>query len=208
MGLTEIDIGPAYGTVSWSRKDVRSFVNGLLETACYVRQVNLGGGSLDVGPLYEHTQHVGGALRDSWGCQAASSNLAFMPNGWIVGCSALGMLASRYPEVIIGDLAHGVDGAAVDHFLQFAQGGPEDRPRCHKCKVADNCTGGCLAINLSHGHAPFSAPAFYCRTMAAIPAAWESAWGIGEGAEHPATRVTNRTLQQAPATLRRETRRG
>ena len=177
IGLEQIDVGPAYGTVSWSDADTGVLVDCILDIARYMRQVDSAGGRLEVGPVYRDTEHVGGVLKDNWGCHAASTNVAFMPNGQIAGCSSLAMLAARYPELIIGDILGGVNRDAVARFLELAQAGVQRRPDCQSCEVAPNCTGGCLAINLSQNGAPFSAPHFYCRTIAVIPLAWECSWG-------------------------------
>jgi len=129
-----------------------------------------------VGPLYRFSEHLGGVLKDSWGCHAASTNLAFMPNGQIVGCSSLAMLATQYPELIIGDVVAGIYTDALNRFLELAQAGLQRRPYCQRCEAAPNCTGGCLAINLSQNGTYFFPPSFYCRTISIIPTAWSYAW--------------------------------
>lgn len=197
-GIEQIDVGPAYGTVHWSEADTDTFLASLLDIARYMRQVRSSGGKLEVGPMYRGTEHVGGVLKDSWGCHAASTNVAFMPNGQIAGCSSLAMLAARYPELIIGDIASGVNSEAVERFLELAQAGVQQRPDCQCCATGPNCTGGCLAINLSQNDEPFSAPQFYCRTMSMIPAAWKYAWD-GEISVQRADQEGNQRLQQTPA---------
>jgi len=176
MGIDCIDVGPAYGTVNWSDSDINTMVDSIIEIGRYIRDVHSAGGELEVGPLYHFTEHVGGVLKDSWGCHAASTNLAFMPNGQIVGCSSLAMLATRYPELVIGDVTNGIYTAALDRFLELTQAGVQRRPYCQRCEAAPNCTGGCLAINLSQNGTPFSPPCFYCRTISIIPTAWSYAW--------------------------------
>jgi uncharacterized protein len=176
IGIEHIDIGPVYGTVNWSEADIGSLVNSLLDSGRYMREVTSSGGRLEVGPLYRASEHVGGVLKDSWGCHAASTNLAFMPNAQIVGCSSLAMLAARYPELVIGDIVDGVNTDALERFLELAQADAKQRPHCQSCEAAPNCTGGCLAINLSQNGDPFSPPYFYCRTISMIPVAWGYAW--------------------------------
>jgi uncharacterized protein len=176
IGIEHIDVGPVYGTVNWSESDIGALVDSILYSGRYIREVHAAGGRLEVGPVYRSTEHVGGVLDDSWGCHAASTNLAFMPNGQIVGCSSLAMLATRYPELIIGDIVGGVFTDALDRFLELAQAGVQLRPNCQSCETAPNCTGGCLAINLSQNGTPFSPPYFYCRTISMIPVAWRYAW--------------------------------
>jgi uncharacterized protein len=177
IGIEHIDIGPVYGTVGWSEPNIDALVDSFLYSGRYMRQVRSAGGQLEIGPLYRSTEHVGGVLKDNWGCHAASTNLAFMPTGQIVGCSSLAMLSARYPELIIGDIVGGVHVDALDKFLELAQAGLEQRPHCQHCGTAPNCTGGCLAINLSQNGAPFIPPHFYCRTISIIPVAWRCAWG-------------------------------
>jgi radical SAM protein with 4Fe4S-binding SPASM domain len=176
MGVTQCHFGPVYGTVSWSDAEIASFVDVFMEIARYIRQVVSAGGTLEVGPLYRSCENVGGVLKDAWGCGSASTNIAFLPSGQIAGCSSLGMIARRFPELIIGDIVEGINGDAAARFLAVAQAGLEQRPDCQGCATASNCNGGCLAINLSDRRNPFWAPRFFCRTIAAIPGAWECAW--------------------------------
>ncbi len=176
LGLKHIDVGPTYDTVKWSESNVSILIDSLLDIGRYIRKVRSSGGELELGPLYRFTEHVGGALQNSWGCHAGSTNLAFMPNGQIVGCSSLAMLTTRFPGLIIGDVKNGMYGDVLDRFLEIAQASVDRRMYCKNCKTAPNCTGGCLAINLSQCGSPFSPPNFYCRTISVIPKAWHYAW--------------------------------
>jgi len=177
LGAKRIDIGPAYGTVRWTEDQVQELSTSLLQTARFVRDRREVGEQLEVGPFYKETEHVGGVLSECWGCHAASSHLAFLPDGRISGCSALAMLADAFPEVILGDAFDGLDQAAVDRMLSFAQATDEQRPTCQQCDTRSNCTGGCLAINYATTGKPLAPPSLYCSTIAAIPPAWEKAWG-------------------------------
>src|ERR1035437_1745969 len=185
LGVRQIDVGPAYGTVFWDEADILALTDSLEQVACYMRQANASGAALEIGPLYRESEHVGGVLADCWGCRAPSTNLAYLPNGQISGCSALAMLTSRFPEVVLGDVTTGLDDAAVTRLLRLAQAGADDRRACKGCKASPNCTGGCLAINYSTNGAPLTPPAFYCRTIAKIPMAWHQAWaGLVPAARH------------------------
>ncbi len=177
IGIENIDVGPAYGTVNWSEFDIDIFINSLVETTRYIRQVHLAGDKLEVGPIYQSTEHIYDILKNSWGCNAASTNLAFLPNGQIAGCSALAMLVTKYPELIIGDIANGLYKNALNCFLKLAQAGVKRRIRCQKCEGASNCAGGCLAINLSQNGNPFSPPNFYCRIISVLPITWGVIYG-------------------------------
>jgi uncharacterized protein len=176
LGVRQIDIGPAYGTVTWHEAEIQALTDSLERVACYMRQANRSGAGIEIGPLYRESEHVGEVLSDCWGCRAASTNLAYLPNGQISGCSALAMLASRFPEVVLGDVCTGLNDAAVTHFLRLAQAGPNDRKGCKGCQASPNCTGGCLAINYSTNGTPLAPPEFYCQTIAKIPMAWHQAW--------------------------------
>jgi len=180
-GIKHIDVGPAYGTVTWSDKQTSTLVESVLEIARFMCDVRLAGGRLEVGPMYRESEHVGGVLKDTWGCHAASSNIAFMPNGQIAGCSSLAMLATRYPDLVIGDVTSGINEDCAAHVIALAQAALDLRKDCQGCDSSRNCTGGCLAINLSQNGAPFSPPPFYCRTISAIPAAWRLAWDDPSG---------------------------
>lgn len=179
IGIEQIDVGPAYDTVNWSESDVATLIDSIMAISRYTREVRSAGSRLEVGPIYRSTEHVGEVLKDIWGCRAASTNLAFMPNGQITGCSALAMLTTRYPWLIIGDIASGMYGDALNQFLEIAQAGEQQRSHCHSCEAARNCAGGCLAINLAQNGSPFSPPQFYCRAISIIPLAWRYVWDDG-----------------------------
>lgn len=176
LGANQIDVGPAYGTVTWSEADCDELERAFEGVADYLREVNSEGTRLEVGPLFERSEHVGGQLAECWGCRSASSNLAFLPNGQVAGCSALGMIAAEFPELILGDVWNGLDAAALARLLRAARRGVEERPGCQGCPTAPDCTGGCLAINYAQNRAAGNPPEFYCRTIAAIPKAWTRAW--------------------------------
>lgn len=176
LGVEQIDLGPAYGTVLWTESDSLALAQSIYDVARYIRDVADTGQKLEVGPIYQESKHVGGILSDHWGCGAASTNIAFMPNGQITGCSALAMLTPRYPELVLGDVWKGLDNHAVDHLLQLAQAGLKKRLSCQRCETATNCTGGCLAMNYSTTGSPLTPPEFYCKTMYSIPNAWQIAW--------------------------------
>jgi len=177
LGLKRIDVGPAYGTVEWDEQRAESLAQSLTAVASYMHEVNRESNELEVGPLYRDTEHVDGQLGNCWGCRAASSNIAILPDGRIAGCSALAMLVPTFPELVIGSVSKGIDVGAVTHLCELAQAGPDRRLVCRSCSAKTNCGGGCLAINYASTGAPLAPPSFYCRTIAAIPHAWHQAWG-------------------------------
>jgi uncharacterized protein len=177
LGIDQIDVGPAYGTVTWSDTESTVFAQSLRDIGLYMHEVNATIARLEVGPLYRDSDHIDGKLAGCWGCHAASSNLAFLPTGQIAGCSALAMLASSVPGLILGDVFLGVDPDIVAQFIQHAQADGEDRPKCRACEGTSNCTGGCLAINYSTTRTALTPPDFYCRTISTIESAWKLAWG-------------------------------
>lgn len=180
LGVTYVDVGPAYGINAWSATESAALAQSLWDVGLYMREVNGTGVRLEVGPLFRDSEHVGEKLAGCWGCQAATSNLAFLPTGQITGCSALAMLAPTFPELILGDVSAGLDPQVVARFAQVAQAPAENRPTCRACKTAPNCRGGCLAINYSTTGTPLSPPEFYCRTISMIPPAWQQAWEGGD----------------------------
>lgn len=177
LGVEQIDIGPAYGTITWSDIDCFNLSRSLMKVAGYIRQMNIEGYRIRIGPLYQESEHVGGVLSNQWGCHAASTNLAFLPNGQITGCSSLAMLISKFPELILGDVFNGLDQLSINRLIHLAQAKREDRPLCKNCKTSINCTGGCLAINYSTSGKAFIPPNVYCKTISTIPKAWCRAWG-------------------------------
>jgi len=176
-GIKQIDIGPVYGTAEWTEETISELVTSILNIAAYTWKVNKNKSILEIGPLYKNSEHVGGGLSDSWGCGAGFTNLAFLPNGQITGCSALAYLAPNFPWLILGHLNNGLDDSALKHFLVHSLDNIENRPRCAGCKTAPNCTGGCLAINLSTTESALLPPSIYCRMISTIPTAWNVAWG-------------------------------
>lgn len=114
LGIHQIDVGPAYGTVIWTEHDVAAFVKMLGDIALYVRDVNGCTPAFEVGPLYRRSEHVGNQLRGCWGCGAGLRQLAFLPDGRIAACSALAMLATRFPEFVLGHVNEGLYDDALD----------------------------------------------------------------------------------------------
>lgn len=176
LGIHQVDVGPAYGTVSWDTAATRQFLNGLREVAGLMRQLNSSAVELEVGPLYRESEHVGEKLDGCWGCRAGVTNLAVLPNGQIAGCSALGMLVAKFPELVLGDVWGGMTDEAIARLLTMSQVGSCGRPRCQVCPTAKRCGGGCLAINYSTTGLPMIPPEYYCQTISSISENWEEAW--------------------------------
>lgn len=178
LGIKNIDIGPAYGTVEWSELDIDHFTQSLFDLAILIKELHNNGQYINISPLEKESDHINGKLTHSWGCHAASSNLAFLPNGNITGCSALAMLVSKFPELIIGNVQEGIMQIPTDKLVLLAQADQESRPNCNKCLSASNCTGGCLAINYATSGVGLYPPQIYCNTIATLPETLYQAWGI------------------------------
>ncbi|HKZ39484.1 MAG TPA: radical SAM protein, partial [Candidatus Hodarchaeales archaeon] len=175
-GIRKVDIGPAYGTVTWSNEEIKRLTDSLLQIAEIIKASRMNGEDVEIGPLYKDSDHQDGALADTWGCHACSSNLAFLPEGDISGCSSLAMLSPKHPELIIGNVENGVDQPSLDAVLHLVQASLSYRPICKKCNSAENCSGGCLAINLSEKEMPHIPPNFYCACIGILPKALRLAW--------------------------------
>lgn len=175
LGVKSIDVGPVYGTVSWTKNDILNFAKSIQLCAKFIRDVNKYE-SFEMGPLYKHSEHVKEVLEDNWGCKAGATNLAFLPNGQITGCSALSMLIPRFPTLVLGDVYTGIDELAVQNLFAYSQAKGVNRFLCKNCETANNCSGGCLAINLSVNNDAFSPPDFYCNTISSLSYAWRMAW--------------------------------
>ena len=176
LGLVDIDIGPVYGTVSWSNSKSLQFSKLLFDIANFVFESNKEGKKINIRPIEKESVHRNNFLLESWGCHAASSNLAFLPNGQISGCSSLAMISNKFPELIIGNIYSGIDQTSLDRLTYLAQCGSEEKLACSKCKTSSNCAGGCLAINYSTTGTAFFPPKFYCETISNIEKAWNIAW--------------------------------
>jgi radical SAM protein with 4Fe4S-binding SPASM domain len=175
LGVADIDVGPAYGTVRWHPEEVEAMAKSLSDVARLICLERLQGRSLRVAPLLETSEHRDGRLADCWGCGAVSTQLAVLPDGRITGCSALAMLIERFPLLCLGSVHSGLKDDAVDALSQVVGAGRESRPVCASCTTAENCAGGCLAINLSQSGDPFVPPRLYCEVIRKIPGAWREA---------------------------------
>ena len=176
LGVEKIDLGPAYGTVKWTKNEGFVFSKSIHDVAIYMKEMITAGKNIEVGPIYKESEHVGEILSEHWGCSALSTNIAFLPEGQITGCSALAMLITRYPNLVLGNVWKGLEDRTSKNLLQLTLAGIQKRPSCQKCEASANCKGGCLAINLSTSESPFRPPNFYCCAMRTIPNAWQTAW--------------------------------
>jgi uncharacterized protein len=176
LGIENIDIGPVYGTVKWSASKSLKFSKLLFDIANFVFESNKKGGRINIKPIEKESAHRNNILSESWGCHAASSNLAFLPNGQISGCSSLAMISNEFPELLIGNVDSGIDQTSLDRLIYSAQCGAEVKLICRECKTSSNCAGGCLAINYSTSGKAFFPPKFYCETISNIEKAWNIAW--------------------------------
>lgn len=177
LGLTRINIAPVYGTVEWDEECVNDFIDSLVLVAQWIKQNKMKIESLDIGPIYSNSEHHSKKLQDAWGCSAGSSNIAFLPNGDICGCSSLAMISSKRTDLVLGSAAYGVDQSKLDSFIETVNGNIMYREKCRNCSSNMNCSGGCLAINYSSSDSPFRPPDIYCRTISSIEHLWNIAWG-------------------------------
>ena len=176
LGLNDIDIGPVYGKVDWTKSQIDDFTQALGRCADFLHQTKENE-YIEIGPLYKNSEHVYNNLTNCWGCKAGLSNLAFMPNGNIAGCSSLAMLSGMFPEMIIGDIESGIDEVALQNLFSYSQATEDTRPSCTICNTKNNCAGGCMAINLSASQDPLIPPKFYCEIISTISEKWHTAWG-------------------------------
>lgn len=177
LGLTRINIAPVYGTVEWDDESINDFIHSLVLVAKWIRQNKKKIENLEIGPIYSNSDHHSKKLQGAWGCSAGSSNIAFLPNGDICGCSALAMISAKRPDLILGSAAYGVNQATLDSFIETVNGNIMCREKCRNCSSSKNCSGGCLAINYSSNDSPFSPPEIYCRTISSLEHLWNIAWG-------------------------------
>jgi len=177
LGVNHIDIGPAYGTVKWSKVQSRKLAEMFKEVGKIIIELEKNNIPIIISPLYRETDHIKSQLKNCWGCGSTTTNMAFMPNGNISGCSALAMVADKFPELILGNIYSGIDEALLENMQKYCQADLSSRKKCIKCKSADNCSGGCVAMNLSQFGKPMKLPEFYCNLISVIPEIWETVWG-------------------------------
>jgi uncharacterized protein len=176
LGVSRINIAPAYGTVDWTHENIDSFIDSLTQVAHWIRHNRNKLQNLDIGPIYQHSEHHANTLQNVWGCGAGSTNIAFLPDGDIYGCSSLAMIAANRPDLALGSAGLGIDQSKLNGFLETALANEVARNKCSTCGSRTNCCGGCLAINYSTSAAPFTPPEIYCRTIASIEKLWNIAW--------------------------------
>jgi uncharacterized protein len=176
-GFNRINIAPAYGTVVWTQDNCDLFKKALIAVALIIKNIKRINPDIEIGPIYKDSEHIKGVLSKSWGCHAGTSNIAFLPNGEIAGCSSLAMISKTIPDLVFGNVNDGIVQNKIDSFIQKARADLSVRNKCRTCAIADNCTGGCLAINYSTNQNPFDPPLIYCESIRTIEEAWEIAWG-------------------------------
>jgi uncharacterized protein len=175
IGFRNIDVGPVYGTSEWSKCQILEFADSLKCCAALIRDINKNE-HFEIGPINKNSEHVGDVLSDIWGCKAGETNLAFLPNGQISGCSALAMLIPEYPNLVIGDIHSGINENSLQELFSYSQAKIENRNACVNCDTSSNCSGGCVAINLSVNTNALAPPQFYCKTISLISDVWNIAW--------------------------------
>jgi len=176
LGIEQINIAPAYGTVDWSDSKSSDFANAIIVIAKMVSQKKRIKNRIDIGPLYQNSEHINCKLKGVWGCSAGSSNIAILPNGDIAGCSSLAMISNKHSELIIGNVLLGLDQEKVDNALELVNAGESNRKKCKSCKAKNNCYGGCLAINYATTNSAYLPPAIYCKTIMNIEKGWSIIW--------------------------------
>lgn len=176
LGLTDIDVAPVYGTVKWSEYEILAFMKELHEVANYIKEQRTNGNEIRITPLEKDSNHINGILENEWGCHAGITNLAFLPDGSITGCSALAMASKDHPEIIIGDINKGIDQVLINDLKTLSLADFQNRKKCKQCEISPNCTGGCLAINLATTGRSLVPPLVYCETITAITKEWFVAW--------------------------------
>jgi uncharacterized protein len=167
LGFRNIDVGPVYGTFDWNKCQILEFENSLKICAELIRDINRKE-YFEISPINKNSEHVGKVLDNIWGCKAGATNLAFLPNGQITGCSSLAMLVPEYPNHIIGNIDSGINENSLQDLFSYSQAKIENRNSCINCDTSSNCSGGCLAINLSVNSNALMPPQFYCKTISLI----------------------------------------
>ena len=176
LGLTDIDVAPVYGTVEWSESEILTFMEKLHDVANHIKEQRTESKEIRISPLEKDSNHINRILANEWGCHAGVTNLAFLPDGSITGCSALAMASKDHPELIIGNINKGIDQVLINDLKALSLADNQARKKCKQCKTSPNCTGGCLAINLATTGRSLMPPSVYCETITAITKEWFIAW--------------------------------
>jgi uncharacterized protein len=177
IGVSNINIAPVYGTVKWNVSDINSFRDNLFKIAKYISIISLKGECINIKPIEKDSIHNSNQLANLWGCEAAKTTLAYLPNGDIAGCSALAMLAHKVPKLIIGNVFDGIDQYRLNQLLEITNAPIQKRKNCKICETKLNCLGGCIAFNYACNKNALKPPPIYCSIISAVPDAWKIAWG-------------------------------
>jgi radical SAM protein with 4Fe4S-binding SPASM domain len=178
IGVKEIKIGPIYGRGKWSPQDSFMFAENMKLICDFSRNNFKKKDQIIFTPINKHTPHIDNKFEGVWGCSAGLSNLAFTPDGNIIGCSSMAPLLDRFPFFQIGTIEKLFKDDALKCFSEYRNNLYDKRIKCKICNFKDNCSGGCLAINASSTGNPLIPPNNYCEAIKIIPEAWKLQWGV------------------------------
>jgi uncharacterized protein len=146
-GINQFIIGPASG-VNWSDEKMSEYVDQMVKVAeLYLKKRRVNEPFRMT--LYEQDLNASpGAYKGAWGCGAGSGRVAVYVDGRLFGCSKL-MTAGHDGEpsdvVCLGNV---FDGYSNVHRRQWHMDhSATHRLQCQSCGMADDCEGGCMAIN-------------------------------------------------------------
>ena len=141
-GINQFIIGPATG-IEWSAEALAEYEREmLLVTDFYVERQKAKDPFRMT--LYEKSLEEEN-VRDQWGCGAGRGRVCISVKGELYGCAKILGVDGLQDSHKLGDIWTGVTNLTARRDLLNTHANA--RPQCAKCKYADECAGGCPAVN-------------------------------------------------------------
>jgi len=141
-GINQFIIGPATG-VDWPGDALREYERQMiLVTDFHVERQKVKDPFRMT--LYEKDLEIDN-VRDQWGCGAGRGRVCISVKGDLYGCAKILGVYGPQDTHKLGDIWRGVTNLRARRDLLNTH--PNTRPQCAKCRYADECSGGCPAVN-------------------------------------------------------------
>jgi len=112
--------------------------------------------------LYERDiEKVAGPAEGAWGCGAGRGRICISVDGGLYPCAKVLGVDALQDTHKLGDVWQGVTNLRARR--DYLNTHPSVRPQCMRCKHADECTGGCPAVNWEATGSIFEPAPLECR---------------------------------------------
>ncbi len=145
MGINQFLIG-VNTDVPWSKEAMRTYAREMRKVWEFYQRKKREGAPIRIVEFDETLEERRNRLCSVWGCDAGRTRVAVSTDGKLYPCARF---VSTYPEIdgkyCLGDVWQG--WTDLEKRLEL-MAGLEQREKCQGCKLAQFCTGGCLAVSL------------------------------------------------------------